>query len=468
MTTSIFIRSYAKDKQWLFYCLRSLAKYAHGFSEIVVAIPRLEESLFEGFEWHGARRLLVNVPDCTGYVAQMVTKMEADLHTDADFIMFIDSDCVAHKTFSPEDFFCESGNQVKPIQLIRHWAGFKDESKKWRAATEKFIGFDPVFEHMATLPLIYDRNSLKLFRDYLAETHHKVLWEYVKNPATHSMSEFNGLGAFAHRFTPQLYDWRVADPATDGYPRPLHQHWSYGGITAEMEVRFERYISGEAVVEPQKLLMAVHGYPGANTTVVRHWPYYQKSGADEIFGISTVGGGCVWPDNIRSMEIGENRYIDGKSDHLCRRLLDTLEGFLPLEWDRLCIVEYDAVFFHPLPRDLPSGIIAHLSGGTPTGCTCSQFFHCPWIFDRESAKKTIEVGRQMLADGDIQLGSPDCFLGRMQDVSDIRITDSPFPVYSRNSLDITWQLEEARQAVRSGVTMVHGVKTEAQLNSLIS
>lgn len=467
MTTSIFIRSYSGDKQWLSFCLRSLKKYAEGFREIVVAIPRLEEALFEGFDFHGARRLLVNDPDCPGYIGQQCCKLEADLHTDADFIVFIDSDCVAHKKFGPDEFFNQSGKQAKPIQLIRHWAGFKDESKKWRSATEQFIGFDAPFEHMATLPLVYDRHSLRLFRDYLAATHHKVLWEYVKNPSTHSMSEFNGLGAFSHRFTPQLYDWRVADPEKDGYPRPLHQHWSYGGITPEMEDRFESYIAGNGVKEPQKLLLAIHGYPGANATVVRHWPLYMKAGADEIFGISTLGGGCVWPDFIRSMEIGENRYMDGKSDHLCRRLLDTLEGFLPLEWDRLCIVEYDAVFFHSLPRDLPPGIIAHLSGGTPAGCTCSQFFHCPWIFDRESAKRAIEVGRKMIADGDIQLGSPDCFLGRMQDRSEIRITDCPFPVYSRNSLDIPWQLEEAKQAVKAGAFMIHGVKNEAQLAALI-
>ncbi len=72
----------------------------------------------------------------------------------------------------------------------------------------------------------------------------------------------------------------------------------------------------------------------------------------------------------------------------------------------------------------------------------------------------------MIADGDIELGSPDCFLGRMTERFSLPISDCPFPVYSRNSLDIPWQLEEAAEAVKSGAVMIHGVKTAAQLDSL--
>lgn len=470
MTTSIFIRTYAKDREWLSYCLRSLEVHAKGFREIIVAVPNADKSAFDGFDFRNAVRVPVNDPDCPPYVAQQVCKLEADLHCDADFIMFLDSDCVAYRDFTPEEFFSFSGTP-KPIQLIRHWAGLGKDAVRWRDATKQLVGFEPTFEHMATLPLVYDRHTLRLFRDYLAETHKKILWEYVKHPHTHSMSEFNGLGAFAHRFTPQLYDWRTADPATDAYPRPLHQHWSHikGGISKQMAERFEAFISGDQPEKKHKLLMAVHSYPGANPIVARHWQYYHNAGADQIIGIGTEGSGCEWPENIPTASIGVNRYMDGKSDHLCRRFIQTIEECFMngMEWDHLCIIEYDAIFLKPMPRDLPAGIVAHLAGGTPAGCTCTRFYHCPWIMDRETARRVISCGKQMIAERDIELGSPDCFLGKMIDRFSLPITDCPFPVYSRNSLDIPAHLEEAKQAVKSGAVMIHGVKDAKMLAALM-
>lgn len=471
MKTSIFIRTFSGDKAWLSYCLRSLETHAKGFRQIVVAIPNSDNSAFEGFDFRNAVRVPVNEPDCIKYVCQQVTKLEADLHCDADFIMFIDSDCVAHRDFTPDEFFSFSWPFItRPIQLIRHWAGMGKDAYRWRDATRQFVGFEPIFEHMATLPLVYDRHTLRLFRDYLAETHKKVLWEYVKNPATHSMSEFNGLGAFAHRFTPQLYDWRVADMENDGYPRPLHQHWTHikGGISKAMAERFEAWIAGKQPEKKHQLLLAVHSYPGANAAVARHFPYYEKAGADQILGIGTEGGGCVWPAVIPTADIGTNRYMDGKSDHLCRRFIATIEECFAngMEWDHLCIIEYDALFFHALPRDMPAGITAHRAGGTPPGCTCTSFFHCPWVMDRDTARRIISAGKQMIAERDIELGSPDCFLGKMIDRFNLPITDCPFPVYSRNSLDIPEHLEEAKRAVRDGAVMVHGVKNVAMLAAL--
>jgi len=473
MTTSIFIRSYRGDKEWLSYCLRSLESHAKGFEQIVVAIPNHDMAAFNDFDFRGAAKVPVNTPDAlkpdgkkNDYVGQQVTKLEADLHCSADFILFIDSDCVAHRDFTADEFFVNAGKFAKPRQLIRHWAGMTDGSK-WREVIKQHVGFESPFEHMATMPLIYDRNTLRLFRDFMAETHKKVLWEYIKNPGTHNISEFNCLGAFALRFTPQLYDWKIADPATDEYPRPVHQHWSWGGIKPDMPAKFEAWISGAPVPKKHRLLLGIHSYTGANPLVELLWPWYLKAEADEIIGFGTEDGGCRWPQPIRNLNIGENRYMDGKSDHLCRRLLDTIEACLPLEWDHLCLTEYDGIFFHPMPRDLPEGICATYSGGPGPGRKGNSFYHCPWVFSRSIAPKVIEFGRQMIRDGDIELGSPDCFIGRMAERFNLPITNVPFKTYSRNSLDIPWQLEEAATAVQDGATFIHGVKNAEQLGRLL-
>ena len=71
------------------------------------------------------------------------------------------------------------------------------------------------------------------------------------------------------------------------------------------------------------LLLVIQSYPGATYAVNRQWPFYLNAGAYEIHGIGTTDNGCIWPDGVKSVLIGDNKYIDGK--HLPNRLLDTIE-----------------------------------------------------------------------------------------------------------------------------------------------
>jgi NDP-sugar pyrophosphorylase family protein len=56
MNVPIFIRCFWKDAPWLHYCIRSLKKYAQGFSEIVVTVPSRDHAIFEPMQkQHGFR-----------------------------------------------------------------------------------------------------------------------------------------------------------------------------------------------------------------------------------------------------------------------------------------------------------------------------------------------------------------------------------------------------------------------------
>jgi hypothetical protein len=213
----------------------------------------------------------------------------------------------------------------------------------------------------------------------------------------------------------------------------------------------------------KSVLLAIQSYPGANETVARHWPYYLQAQADEIIGIGTINGACRFPNEVRTYQIGIDSYVNG--DHLPRRLVNTIEVCLQhAKHHIIAIAEYDTVFFRPIPRDL-DGVYAHLAGGQLPGRKATRFFHGPWIFDRDSAEVIMRFGNEMLADGDIECGSPDVFFGRMADRFGFSVK-SAFLEYSRNSLDIPHQLEEARQAYRAGAVCIHGVKTEDQLQAL--
>ncbi|MGB7195337.1 MAG: DUF6492 family protein [Collimonas pratensis] len=240
MTTSIFVRSYRADRFWLDYLLRSLQKFATGFSETVVCLPIGDEPHFEKTDFHGARVVWVQDPDAHPYCSQQVSKIEADSHCSADGILYLDSDCFLTAPMRPE-MFCMGG---KPIQLIRHWSSLDENSQQWREITNGMIGFTPVFEHMACHPMIFDRRTLPLLREVIQHTHKKPLREYVCTITDRKMSEFNALGAVAHRYQPFLYDWRIAYPEHDGYPRIVKQQWSYqeGGVSRH-EAEYERILA---------------------------------------------------------------------------------------------------------------------------------------------------------------------------------------------------------------------------------
>lgn len=237
MTTSIFIRSYRGDRFWLDYCLRSLKKFAHGFKEIVVVLPKGDEPHFDGTNFHGARVVWWDDLPGDGYLGQQHCKMYADTIVDSDYVFFVDSDCFAEGEVHPDMY--RSG--VKPIQLLRYWEGIGDAAI-WEPITEKAMGFAPRFEHMAFVPLMYWRNTLTECRKYMEGVHDKTLGQYIQSVPARSFSEFNALGAFAHAFQPHLYDWRLADPATDGVSRIVKQYWSWGGFTEGLEEKFQKFL----------------------------------------------------------------------------------------------------------------------------------------------------------------------------------------------------------------------------------
>lgn len=241
MTTSILIRSWRADREFLRYCLRSLQKFARGFMETVVVIPEIDQPHFDNFNWCGARVLWIDEPDDgLGYLRQQRTKVYADVYTQADLIFMIDSDCFAMKTFYPESFM----ENDRPIALIRHWGDVGD-AKLWKPIVEKFLTFPACFETMAALPIIFDRRMLPLLRGYAQATHDMTLDEYIIQQVPNKFSEFNAALNFAMRFCPYMYSWRVANPDCDGFPRDrIVQRWSWSerGVS-EFKEEYERILA---------------------------------------------------------------------------------------------------------------------------------------------------------------------------------------------------------------------------------
>ena len=70
----------------------------------------------------------------------------------------------------------------------------------------------------------------------------------------------------------------------------------------------------------------------------------------------------------------------------------------------------------------------------------------------------------MIAAGELEQGTPDYWTGLMIDRYQLPWSD--FPAFIRNTLDSPVSIHQARQAIRDGVYLVHGVKTAEQLAAL--
>lgn len=222
MKTAIVIRSYEKDFPWLVYCLRSIAKFASGFSEIVVVVPDGQNPPT------GTNERVVHVFDGQpGYLCQQRDKLKADLFTDADFILHLDSDMILTAPVTPEFFF----KKGKPVWTVTPWSVLGGEEKKaWYHVMAKALQECPPYEFMRKCAIIAPRELYGEFRAHLEKLHGIEMTAYVMNQPGHEFSEYNCLGFYAWLYHRDKFHWH--DTTIDGVPKwPFEQRWSWSGLT---------------------------------------------------------------------------------------------------------------------------------------------------------------------------------------------------------------------------------------------
>ena len=232
MKCSIFIRSYAKDLPWLGYCLRSIHKFAIGFSEIVIAVPENERHLFR----HLTAEKLVSVHDGQpGYLCQQADKMHADTHCMCSYILHFDADMIFTAPVTPE-FFFHDGN---PIWLITPWSALSgDEKKAWMHVLVKALREFPPYEFMRKCAVMVPSWLYGEFRAHMEKLHGVPLTSYIMNQPGHEFSEYNSLGFYAWLHHRDKFHWH--DTTIDGVPSwPFRQFWSWGGLTQEIRNEIE-------------------------------------------------------------------------------------------------------------------------------------------------------------------------------------------------------------------------------------
>ncbi len=242
MTTDIFLRSYAGDLEWVPYALRSIHKFVTGIRDIIVCVPANDYAEFKALRF--TREILVSsrFDDRNGYMDQMNDKLQAFLYTDADTILFWDSDVIAIRPFSPSDLLIDG----KPRWLITPYAklvkadGTPDVP--WQPITERALKCQVAYEAMRAHPLLAPAEALISFRMFMEKTHGTSLGEYIARQSNRDFSEWNALGAWGFYYAPQYFSfWNTEE---NGVPEPfVKQNWSWGGITPEIREEMERILA---------------------------------------------------------------------------------------------------------------------------------------------------------------------------------------------------------------------------------
>jgi hypothetical protein len=229
MTTDILIRTYSKDLQWLAHALRSIQMNVTGYRQIIVAIP--DASLLS----HLTAETVIQVEDLPdGYIGQQLTKMEAWKYTDADAVVFWDSDVIATEPVDVSEWFVDG----QPLVWKTRYASI---NAPWQKMTEKAVGFPVEWEYMRRMPLVYRTDTLRRCCEFMEQLHGKPLKNYLKLVPHREFSEFNVLGAYAEMYEEDEYAF--IDTETVTMPKnKLRQFWSWGGITDEVLAEINSHI----------------------------------------------------------------------------------------------------------------------------------------------------------------------------------------------------------------------------------
>lgn len=225
MRVEILIVTYAKDIPYLVHNLRSILKFASGFSGTTLVVPNDEYKLFYGYTGTCKVKHYERTEDRSKWqIHAQVQKCMADKYCpDADFILHTDSDCIFTEPVTPNDYFLNE----KPVMLIEEYSRLKGDP--WKATVDKALEIDAKYETMRRHPQVNPRSIYPLMRLRVQGKHKMSFEQYVLNQRGEfpfGFSEHNTIGAYALEFFPYMYHW--IDLAKEKAPKEkLRQYWSH-------------------------------------------------------------------------------------------------------------------------------------------------------------------------------------------------------------------------------------------------
>jgi hypothetical protein len=228
----IFIRSYYRDLRWLQLALRSITAFVVGYRRIVVVVPR--STLYRVAMGKVAGDSPAEVFECgdftDDYLGQQLTKLHADLYTDADVVLHLDSDQL---------FFTQCDLNTRLFRESKLLMEFDSRNQRprsdgWRRCPEVFFFQDIAVNLGVPLPLAVPRHVYAAIRRYCKEVHGMSLIDYAMDHGADCFSElalFRGY-VWVHEFN--HFTW--TDNPPQGLIPECRTFWSRAdSVTAAAE-----------------------------------------------------------------------------------------------------------------------------------------------------------------------------------------------------------------------------------------
>jgi len=219
----IFYKTYERDFKWIYHSIASIRKHATGYRRIVIVLPSAELDLFDRSSLAGLDFEIFPVDEYgSGYLYQQWIKMSACDYTDADIILYVDSDCIFDK---PVDLRDAVGGKIELYYTDYSKVG---DAICWKAPTERFIGREVRHEFMRRNFLAYRRDTLLAIRQAYPDLESMIM-------GSDAFSEYNAIGAWIYFNDSDRY--LLVDTESIESPTSIgRQFWSHSGLdSSDME-----------------------------------------------------------------------------------------------------------------------------------------------------------------------------------------------------------------------------------------
>jgi len=246
MKTELFICTCAKDFSWLVYCLRSIRKFATGFSAVTILVPKADlqrlHVLFSEVNANSALPIFALGGDEWPGLG-MVWHENQIMHADewcpnADFIAHIDPDCVFTEPVTPETYI-KNGKPILRFENF-HFIGFRHPGVlRWQECTAQCLPFPVHYETMRCHPEVYHRGLYAVARAYMKKKTGQSVPDYIRscrNEFPQGFCEFVTLGNVAMQFFRERYHpvEQFSDRVTPN--NHLQQFWSHGALDQPQDI----------------------------------------------------------------------------------------------------------------------------------------------------------------------------------------------------------------------------------------
>lgn len=236
----IVIRSYYRDQAWLTLALRALERFVIGHRKVVVVLPRRSlERLDRLLQRADSRLVFRSCEDFTDdYLGQQVTKLHADLYTDADVILHLDSDQIFVAQCDLSERLFDGGKLRMNVQRSTDRA----PSDGWRYCPSIFFGEPIAWDLTAPPPLAVPRRLYASLREHCMRRHGKSLMDYAMDTSADRFCEMALLRGFALLYETSAFAW--VDGGQSALIPECRSFWSRGTTPAEIAKEIPRCLLG--------------------------------------------------------------------------------------------------------------------------------------------------------------------------------------------------------------------------------